>query len=143
MSVVRSFGLVATLFAIGQLDAATVVGVKLIKAESRHSEPKVEVRLPDDCGDCTVVKDLVSWGENPREIFFHLRVPTDKPVIPGIRVNTGGVPVRAVIVEKNRIPFRVDGVDVVFDLPVVARPRSSTMEVQTSLDWPGIALRIE
>jgi len=48
-----------------------------------------------------------------------------------------------VIVEKSRIPFTTAGGSVVFDLPVAPRARSSTVEVQTSLEWPGIVLRIE
>ena len=44
-------------------------------------------------------------------------------------------PVRAVIVEKNRIPFTIMDHEMMFDLPVLPRT--------TSLEWPGIVLRIE
>lgn len=123
--------------------AETVVGVKLIKAGARETSSKFEVHLPADCQICSLVRDPAFLGENPREIYFHVRVSTDKPLVRNMRVDVGGVPIRAVIVEKNRIPFTSDGGGVVFDLPVVPRARSSTVEVQTSLEWPGIVLRIE
>ena len=58
-------------------------------------------------------------------------------------VDVGPCAIGAVIVEKNRIPFTRDGGAIRFDLPVAPRARSSTVEVQTSLEWPGIVLRIE
>ncbi len=123
--------------------STTVVGVKLIKAAARPSHPEFQIHLPADCHDCAVLRDPAFLGENPRELYFHLRVPTDDPVIRKVRVDPGGVPIRDVIVEKNRIPFTVVDGGVVFDLPVVPRARSSTLELQTSLEWPGIVLRIE
>ena len=120
-----------------------VVGVKLMKAAPQQSEPRFEVQLPADCAGCSVVDEQAFTGENPREIYFHLRVPAANKTVPGFRVRVHGVPVRAVIVEKSRIPFTTVADAVVFDLPVEPRARSSTVEVQTSLEWPGIVLRIE
>ena len=120
-----------------------VVGVKLIKAAAQQSQPAFQVHLPSECHDCSVIKEPPFSGENPREMYFHVRVPAGEPLVRHVRVDTGAVPVRAVIVEKSRIPFTVADGEVVFDLPVLPRPRSSTVEVQTSLEWPGIVLRIE
>jgi hypothetical protein len=133
----------AAMSATGQTASLAVVGVKLIKSDPRQSAPAFHVQLPWDCGDCFLVKDPAYHGENPREIYFHARVPSDRSVIENIRVDVGGDAIGAVIVEKNRIPFSVAGGVVTFDLPVVPRARSSTVEVQTSLEWPGIVLRIE
>jgi hypothetical protein len=121
----------------------TVVGVKLIKAAAPQSQPAFQIRLPADCPDCSVASDPAFSGENPREIYFHLRVPSDTPLIRHIRVEAPGITVRSVIVEKNRIPFTVSDAGVIFDLPVAPRTRSSTVEVQSSLESPGIVLRIE
>ena len=129
--------------ATGQTPSLTVVGVKLIKSDPRPSAPTFQVRLPSDRADCSLVSDPAYHGENPREIFFHLRVPSDRAVIKNIRVDVGGDAIRSVIVEKNRIPFSTAHGVVTFDLPVVPRARSSTVEIQTSLEWPGIVLRIE
>jgi hypothetical protein len=140
---------VALLFALTprsqcqQPHPTTIVGVKLIKTAAQPSRPAFQVHLPADCPDCTVISDPAFSGENPREIYFHLRVPTDAPVIRHIRVAVAGIAISSVIVEKNRIPFTVSDGEVVFDLPVVPRPRSSTVEAQTSLESPGIVLRIE
>jgi len=89
------------------------------------------------------VSDTAYHGENPREIYFHVSVPTNRAVIPNIRVDVGGTAIRDVIVEKNRVRFTAAAGVVTFDLPVVFRARSSTVEVQTSLEWPGMVLRIE
>jgi hypothetical protein len=109
---------------------------------SAQSEP-FRVDFPSGYGDCAVLDGPQYQGENAREIFFHVRVPVSKRSIPGVRVNVGGEAIRAVIVEKNRIPFSTAGAAIMFDMPVVPRARSSTVEVQTSLTWPGIVLRIE
>jgi hypothetical protein len=127
----------------GQTTSLTVVGVKLIKADPRPSATAFRVQLPAECGDCSLVTDAAYQGENAREIFFHLRVPSDRAAIPNIRVEVGGDAIRAVIVEKKRIPFTAAGGVVTFDLPVAPRARSSTVEIQTSLEWPGIVLRVE
>jgi hypothetical protein len=133
----------ALLPATGQTPSLTVVGVKLMKSDPRSSARTFRVQLPSDCADCSLVSDPAYHGENPREIFFHLRVPSDRAVIKNIRVDVGGDAIRSVIVEKNRLPFSAAGGVVTFDLPVVPLARSSTVEVQTSLEWPGIVLRIE
>ncbi len=129
--------------ATGQTPSLAVVGVKLIKSDPRPSAPAFHVQLPPDCADCSLVSDPAYHGENPREIFFHAQVPSDRAVIRNIRVDVGGDAISAVIVEKNRIPFSAAGGVVTFDLPVAWRARSSTVEVQTSLEWPGMVLRIE
>jgi hypothetical protein len=133
----------APTLAVGQAASLAVVGVKLIKSDPRQSAPAFQVRLPADCEACSLVNEPAYRGENPREIYFHVRVPSDQPIIKSIRVVLGESPIGAVIVEKNRIPFTLDGGVVTFDLPVAPRARSSTVEVQTSLEWPGIVLRIE
>ena len=135
-------GAVACL-ALAEQRPEAIVGVKLMKAAPRETATRFEVRPPADCHDCSLVRDPAFLGENPREIYFHVRVPRDMPLVRNMRVDVGGVPIRAVIIEKNRIPFTTAGGSVVFDLPVVPRARSSTVEVQTSLEWPGIVLRIE
>ncbi len=89
------------------------------------------------------MSDPAYHGENPREIFFHVSVPAGPAVIRNIRVDVGGAAILTVIVEKNRLPFSTAGGAFAFDLPVVPRPRSSTVEVQTSLEWPGVVLRLE
>jgi hypothetical protein len=136
-------GYCAPVSAIGQTPPLAVVGVKLIKSDPRASAPAFHVQLPADCADCSLVSDPAYHGENPREIYFHVSVPSNRAVIPNIRVDVGAAAIRDVIVEKNRIRFTVASGVVTFDLPVVFRARSSTLEVQTSLEWPGIVLRIE
>jgi len=127
--------------AAAQPGSFAVVGVKLIKTAPVAAGFRVS--LPSGCGDCSLVDGPAWQGENPREIYFHVRVPAGRPMIRNVRVDPGGVSIRAVIVEKNRLPFSAADGAIVFDLPVVPRARSSTVEVQTSLEWPGIVLRIE
>jgi hypothetical protein len=134
--------LFAPMPAAGQTPLA-VVGIKLMKSDPRPTAPAFRVQLPSECADCSLVSDPAYHGENPREIFFHVSVPADRTVIRNIRVDVGAAAIRAVIVEKNRIPFTASGGVVTFDLPVAPRPRSSTVEVQTSLEWPGMVVRIE
>ena len=129
--------------ATGQAPSLAVVGIKLIKSTADQSTHSFQVQLPTDCGECSLVNDPAYRGENPREIYFHVRVPSKQPIIRNIVVDVGACAIGAVIVEKNRIPFTRDGGVVQFDLPVAPRARSSTVEVQTSLEWPGIVLRIE
>ena len=136
------FNLFAPMPAAGQTPLA-VVGVKLIKSDPRPNAPAFSVQLPSECAECSLVSDPAYHGENPREIFFHVSVPSDRALIRNIRVDVGGAAIRAVIVEKNRIPFAASGGVVAFDLPVAPRARSSTVEVQTSLEWPGMVVRIE
>jgi hypothetical protein len=120
-----------------------VVGVKLVKSTPAVLSEGFHLDLPPDCGDCSLVSDPGYQGENPREIYFHVRVPANASVIRGIRASVGAADISTVIVEKNRIPFSLARGIVTFDLPVAPRARSSTIEVQTSLEWPGIVLRIE
>jgi hypothetical protein len=136
-------GCVVPIAGIGQTPALAVVGVKLIKSDPRPGASPFRVQLPAGCTECSLVTDPAYHGENPREIYFHVSVPSNRSVIPNIRVEVGEVAIHDVIVEKNRIRFTAAGGVVTFDLPVVYRARSSTLEVQTSLEWPGIVLRIE
>ena len=129
--------------ATGQAPSLAVVGIKLIKSTPHQSAPTFLVQLPQDCDTCSLVNDPAYRGENPREIYFHVRVPSKQPIIRNIVVDVGAYAIGAVIVEKNRIPFTRDRGLIRFDLPVAPRARSSTVEVQTSLEWPGIVLRIE
>jgi hypothetical protein len=126
-----------------QSPPSAIVGVKLMKAGPGRSTGGFQVHLPADCGQCEILSGAIYRGENGREAFFYLRVPADSGFVRKISVETGGVAVRSVIVEKNRIPFSINDGSVMFDVPIVPRTRSSTMEVQTTLEWPGIALRIE
>jgi hypothetical protein len=70
-------------------------------------------------------------------------VPVSHRRIANVKVNIGDLKVRAVIVEKSYLQFHRRGDELTFDLPVVPRERSSTLEVQTSLNWPGMTIRIE
>ena len=121
----------------------TIVGVKLMRMIPGAQTEPFRVNFPSGCGDFALLDGPQYEGENGREIFFHVRVPVSKRSISGVRVDVGGEGIRAVIVEKNRIPFSTAGGAITFDMPVVPRARSSTVEVQTSLAWPGIVLRIE
>jgi hypothetical protein len=127
----------------GAGELAAIVGVKLMRTVPGAKTAPFQVDFPSGCGDCAVLDGPQFQGENGREIFFHVRVPVSKHSIPGVRVSVGGEAIRAVIVEKNRIPFSTSGGAITFDMPVAPRARSSTVEVQTSLTWPGIVLRIE
>lgn len=120
----------------------TIVGVKLIKSNPGRTAP-FTVRLPADCGACTVLSDAIYQGQNSREIFFHLQVPATPPSIRDVTVDLSGTEVREVIVEKSRIHFVKSDTGISFDLPVAPRARSSTVELQTSLEWPGVVLRVE
>jgi hypothetical protein len=121
----------------------TIVGVKLMRTVAGAGVEPFRVEFPSECGDCAVLEGPQYEGENGRELFFHVRVPISKRSIPGLRVNVGAGHIRAVIVEKNRIPFSTAAGVISFDMPVVPRARSSTVEVQTSLTSPGVVLRIE
>ena len=101
------------------------------------------VQFPEDCRDCSLLSDPAYAGENSREIYFHVRVPASQPSIQDVRVEVATRAIVSVIVEKNRIPFSHENGAIIFDLPVSPRARSSTVEVQTSLQWPGIILRVE
>jgi hypothetical protein len=121
----------------------TIVGIKLMKSQRGALAAHAAIEAPADCAQCTVLHGPFYEGQNAREIFFYLRVPTSEKSIQGIRAQSGGVAIRAVIVEKNSIPFAQHGNSVEFDLPVDPRERSSTLELQTNLEWPGLTVRIE
>ena len=123
--------------------ATTVVGIKLMKSQRGALAVHATIEAPADCSQCAVLHGSFYEGQNPWEVFFYLRVPTSEKSIPGIRVNPGGIAIRAVFVEKNSIPFSQNGNSVEFELPVDPRERSSTLELQTNLEWPGLTVRIE
>src|ERR1700722_13121417 len=79
----------APISAIGQTPPLAVVGVKLIKSDPRPGASAFRVQLPADCADCSLVSDPAYHGENPREIYFHVSVPSSRAVIPNIRVDVG------------------------------------------------------
>lgn len=132
----------ATGFAAGP-STSTIVGVKLLKAVRGEKAQPIQIRLPQACSTCSTMHGPFYEGQNVREVFFYLKVPVDKPQIANVRVNVGDLKVRAVVVEKSYLQFRRNGNEITFDLPVVPRERSSTLEVQTNLNWPGITVRIE
>jgi hypothetical protein len=121
----------------------TVVGIKLMKSQRGALAAHATIAAPADCPQCTVLHGPFYEGQNAWEVFFYLRVPTSEKTIPGIRVQSGGISICAVIVEKNSIPFSQHGSLVEFELPVDPRERSSTLELQTNLEWPGLTVRIE
>ncbi len=123
--------------------ASTIVGVKLLKTTlGAEGQPPI-IQLPQDCLSCSVLHGPFYEGQNAREVFFYLNVPVSHKRIENVRVNIGDLKVRAVIVEKSYLQFRRSGDELTFDLPVVPRARSSTLEVQTNLNWPGMTVRIE
>ncbi|MHB8502474.1 MAG: hypothetical protein ACYDHE_16205 [Candidatus Acidiferrales bacterium] len=121
----------------------TVVGIKLMKSQRGALTAHATIELPASCPQCAVLHGPYYEGQNAWELFFYVRVPTAEKVIRGIRVDSGGIAIRAVIVEKNSIAFSQDGRFVDFELPVDPRERSSTLELQTNLEWPGLTVRIE
>ena len=121
----------------------TIVGIKLMKSQRGALAAHAAIEAPADCAQCTVLHGPFYEGQNAWEIFFYLSVPTSEKTVPGIQVQSGGIAIRAVIVEKNSIPFSQHGNSVEFDLPVDPRERSSTLELQTNLEWPGLTVRIE
>jgi hypothetical protein len=129
--------------------ATTIVGVKLLKTLPGSEAQPLQIQLPKECSICSLMHGPFYEGQNRYEAFFYLKVPVlaslagaDEP-IPNVKVNVGDLKVRAVIVEKSYLKFHKDGNILTFDLPVVPRARSSTLEVQTSLNWPGMTVRIE
>ncbi len=125
----------APISAIGQTPPLAVVGVKLIKSDPRPGASAFRVQLPADCADCSLVSDPAYHGENPREIYFHVSVPSSRAVIPNIRVDVGengdprcdrGEESRPIYCRQWRCGFRSAG---------GCSARSSTVEVQTSLEW--------
>ena len=121
----------------------TVVGIKLMKSQCGALATHASIEAPANCPQCTVLHGPFYEGQNAWEIFFYLRVPTSDKTIPDIRVDSGGIAVRAVIVEKDSVAFSQRGSLVEFELPVNPRERSSTLELQTMLEWPGLTVRIE
>jgi hypothetical protein len=122
---------------------STIVGIKLMKSQRGAIAVHAAIEAPANCAQCTVLHGPIYEGQNAWEVFFYLRVPTSEKTIPGIQVQLGGIAIRAVIVEKNSIPFSQHGDSVELDLPVDPRERSSTLELQTNLEWPGLTVRIE
>jgi hypothetical protein len=123
--------------------ATTIVGVKLLKTTRGDEGQRLQIQLPQDCSACSVMHGPFYEGQNAREIFFYLKVPVAKAQIANVKVNVGDLKVRAVVVEKSSLRFGKNGNEITFDLPVVLHERSSTLEVQTNLNWPGMTIRIE
>jgi hypothetical protein len=121
----------------------TIVGIKLMKSERGAVSSNANIAAPSDCHQCAVLHGPFYEGQNAWEIFFYLRVPVSEKTIHHVQVESGGIAVRAVIVEKDSIPFSQHGNTIEFDLPVAPRERSSTLELQTNLEWPGLTVRIE
>jgi hypothetical protein len=132
----------ATGFAAGP-SASTIVGVKLLKATRGDEAQPIQIQLPPGCSACSVMHGPFYEGQNAREVFFYLKVPADRAQIANVRVSVDDLKVRAVVVEKSYLQFRRNGSQIIFDLPVIPRERSSTLEVQTNLNWPGITVRVE
>jgi hypothetical protein len=132
----------ATGFAAGP-STSTSVGVKLLKTTRGDEAQPIQIQLPQGCSACSVMHGPFYEGQNAREVFFYLKVPVDKTQISNVRVNVGALKVRAVVAEKSYLQFRRNGNEIIFDLPIIPRERSSTLEVQTNLNWPGIAVRVE
>lgn len=128
---------------IGGNLATTVVGIKLLKASPGTIGHLLTISLPADCPVCAVMHGPFYEGENTREIFFYLRIPVSTTVLKRVKVEVGNLDVRAVVVEKSYIQFRRSGSAISFDIPVQPRARSSTLELQTNLEWPGLTVRIE
>jgi hypothetical protein len=121
----------------------TDVGIKLMKSERGALASHAKIEAPSDCHECAVLHGPFYEGQNAREVFFYLRVPASEKIIRHMQVDAGGISIRAVIVEKDSIPFTQHENSVEFDLPVNPRERSSTLELQTNLEWPGLTVRIE
>jgi hypothetical protein len=121
----------------------TIVGIKLLKANRGTPAQPLKIFIPKDCTGCVVMHGPFYEGQNARESFFYLKVPVSSPVLKGMTVDVGDLAVRAVVVEKSYLPFHRSGNIIAFDMPIQPRNRSSTLELQTSLDWPGLTLRVE
>jgi hypothetical protein len=121
----------------------TIVGVKFLKADHGALARPLKIVIPADCAECVVLHGPFYEGQNAREVFFYLKVPVSKAVLKGISVDVGDLKIRAVVVEKSYLAIHRSGSDITFDMPIQPRDRSSTLELQTSLDWPGITLRVE
>jgi hypothetical protein len=126
-----------------QSPQTTIVGVKLLKEVRGSDAPPLQIELPEQCSLCSVMHGPFYEGQNQYEAFFYLKVPVSQAQIANIKVNVGDLKVRSLVVEKSYLHFRRDGDQLTFDLPIAPRARSSTLEVQSSLNWPGMTVRIE
>lgn len=132
---------------------AVVVAVRLVKAQQGSQDLNWSVRLPGSCPSCRVVNGPFNakfgWschkGENPLELFFCVSVPASVRSLRGVMVTIGDHPIRTIIVGQKHIPFTVQDQRVQFDVPVAIPPsaRSSTMDLHTVLQSPGLEIRIE
>ena len=151
LSRMRSAGLHAVVWSVFLLTSSlgqaqigeTIVGVKLLKASHSPSAQPLKILIPADCPECALMHGPFYEGQNARESFFYLKVPISLPVLKGLQVDVGDLRIRQVVVEKSYLPFRRSGNIITFDMPIQPRQRSSTLELQTSLDWPGLTVRVE
>jgi hypothetical protein len=136
-------GCAPAVFAGSAGSETTVVGIKLMKTERGALAVHAALAVPADCALCAVLHGPFYEGQNAWELFFYLRVPASEKIIQHVQANVGGIAIRAVIIEKESVPFSQHGSFVEFAVPVEPRERSSTLEMQTNLEWPGLTVRIE
>jgi hypothetical protein len=138
---------ICQLAAVGQTSAkkltTAVVGIKLLKASRGVIAPPLKIVVPSDCPECSVMHGPFYEGQNARESFFYLNIPISVRLLKGVNIEVGSLDVRAVVIEKSYIHFSKSNSTITFDVPVQPRERSSTMELQTNLNWPGLTVRVE
>ena len=120
----------------------SIIGIKVLKRVPAPITGAATIDPPANCS-CEVLHGPIYEGENAREAFFYLRVPLTSPALKGVHINLGQLDPRAIIVEKNSIPFQRTGNVITFDMPIRPTTRSLTVELQTNLAWPGVIVRIE
>lgn len=128
---------------IAETTPMTIVGVKLLRTKRGSAGQPLRIQLPEDCHECSVMHGPFYEGQNAHEVFFYLKVPVSRKEIANVKVSVGDLDVRAVIVEKSYLKFHRSGENINFNVPVTPRQRSSTLEVQTNLSWPGVTVRVE
>jgi hypothetical protein len=79
----------------GANDNLMFVGVRVLKRDS--SDLNWSVELPPNCGNCRLEDNQLATGQNPREFFFHLWVPSDNSES-SVRLRVDADKVRGVLV---------------------------------------------
>lgn len=122
-------------------ESGYVLGVKLLK---HQPEPIIKrVILPGDCVGCLVLEGPEHAGSNAREDYFHLWIPKEITHLNSLRIASASTAsVKAVIVQKDRIPWLAhDGeIEVSFQVPTTP---PVTTELHTHLREGIIDLRVE